>query len=356
LEEANRRWPQNDVIYMFGFSRGAFTAKFLARMIHTVGLLCKGNEEMVPFAYILYQKYLSVEVDEFVASGSNTAATPSGQHGETTPLLPNKNHKKHHGEDYCSVMNEIKAFGNTFCRKEKVPDETQEPGQEQQYHEENIKVYFLGLWDCVSSVAVLESQAPLPVPVLGTATYVRHAVAIDERRVKFKPALLAQDVSYLSKKDKDNIKEVWFPGGHCDVGGGYGAKKDNPVDYVDELVPGQGSFWVRVKNFWWSRRPQEATEDYRNDAFQLSDVPLAWMLNEVDAVGKLDESKKVKWSANYDGFLASFSDEQKKKQALNGVIHDSLCFGLGSAFFKVLLWKFMGELFFPFQAHIPTTC
>ncbi|KAJ3533034.1 hypothetical protein NM208_g8163 [Fusarium decemcellulare] len=47
------RYYETDAkIYIFGFSRGAFTAKFLARMINKVGLLCKGNEEMVPFAYL----------------------------------------------------------------------------------------------------------------------------------------------------------------------------------------------------------------------------------------------------------------------------------------------------------------
>src|SRR4051794_13881525 len=50
---------------MFGFSRGAFTAKFLARMVNTVGLLCKGNEEMVPFAYRLFQRYLAGNVQAF---------------------------------------------------------------------------------------------------------------------------------------------------------------------------------------------------------------------------------------------------------------------------------------------------
>ena len=44
-----------DKIYIFGFSRGAFTARFLARMISEIGLLSMGNEEMVPFAYKAYQ-------------------------------------------------------------------------------------------------------------------------------------------------------------------------------------------------------------------------------------------------------------------------------------------------------------
>lgn len=36
-------------------------------MVNTVGLLCKGNEEMVPFAYRLYQRYLAGEIEDFKA-------------------------------------------------------------------------------------------------------------------------------------------------------------------------------------------------------------------------------------------------------------------------------------------------
>ncbi|KAK3178350.1 hypothetical protein OEA41_000485 [Lepraria neglecta] len=54
---AMRYHNDGDRIFMFSFSRGAFTARFLARMIATVGLLSKGNEEMVPFAYRTYHEY-----------------------------------------------------------------------------------------------------------------------------------------------------------------------------------------------------------------------------------------------------------------------------------------------------------
>jgi uncharacterized protein (DUF2235 family) len=44
-----------DKICMFGFSRGAYTARALAGMLHCVGLLPKGNIEQVPFAYRIYK-------------------------------------------------------------------------------------------------------------------------------------------------------------------------------------------------------------------------------------------------------------------------------------------------------------
>ena len=42
-----RYYKPGDLVFIFGFSRGAFTARYLARMVTYVGLLSKGNEEMV---------------------------------------------------------------------------------------------------------------------------------------------------------------------------------------------------------------------------------------------------------------------------------------------------------------------
>ncbi|MCJ1355375.1 MAG: hypothetical protein MMC33_005366 [Icmadophila ericetorum] len=49
---------EGDHIYIIGFSRGAFTARYLARMLLTIGLLAMGNEEMVPSAYKMYRDYI----------------------------------------------------------------------------------------------------------------------------------------------------------------------------------------------------------------------------------------------------------------------------------------------------------
>ncbi|KAJ2922451.1 hypothetical protein H1R20_g14641, partial [Candolleomyces eurysporus] len=43
-----------DKIHIFGFSRGAYTARCLAGMLHKVGLLPPSNVEQVPFAYTMY--------------------------------------------------------------------------------------------------------------------------------------------------------------------------------------------------------------------------------------------------------------------------------------------------------------
>lgn len=52
-----------DDLYFFGFSRGAYTARFLAEMLHHIGLLGAGNEELVRFAWKTYAKWAARKND-----------------------------------------------------------------------------------------------------------------------------------------------------------------------------------------------------------------------------------------------------------------------------------------------------
>ena len=255
---AMRYHNDGDRIFMFGFSRGAFTARFLARMIATVGLLSKGNEEMVPFAYRTYQEYE-------MGSKFKTAQE---------------------AEDY------MKSFKTTFCRA-------------------RTRVHFLGLFDTVNSVGYFENPFArkkfLP-SVLATATHVRHAVAIDERRCKFKPALLQQDKKAANSMNED-IKEVFFPGGHGDVGGG----------------------WLAEAN----KSKIEA-----NDALQLSDLALEWMISELEALPAKHPADKIAWNEHKDIFLNNYN--RKVSTAVRAPLHDILAYGNCVSRIKTFMWRIMG--------------
>jgi len=79
------------------------------------------------------------------------------------------------------------------------------------------KVFIFGFsWDTVSSVAWLwDKLYYLYTARNKAANVVRHAVSIDERRAFFRTNLVG-----APHPDQD-LKQVWFPGVHCDVGGGY---------------------------------------------------------------------------------------------------------------------------------------
>ena len=245
---------------MFGFSRGAFTARFLARMIATVGLLSKGNEEMVPFAYRTYQEYE-------MGSGSKFMTAQEAQ----------------------EYMN---SFKTTFCRA-------------------RTRVHFLGLFDTVNSVGYFEAPFArkkfLP-SVLETATHVRHAVAIDERRCKFKAALLQQDKKHAKSKEED-IKEVFFPGGHGDVGGGWLAKGGKAKLEAD-------------------------------DPLQLSDLALEWMISELDALPAKHPADQIIWNEHRDIFLTNFN--HKVSTAVQAPLHDILKLGNCVSRAATFMWHIMG--------------
>ncbi|KAH7191641.1 hypothetical protein BKA60DRAFT_601589 [Fusarium oxysporum] len=367
-------------IYIFGFSRGAFTAKYLSRMVNEVGLLCKGNEEMVPFAYRLYQRSLQCKSNDRTAAmgffarngasdkkasedkssgssqsdkaplaqdgGSDSVSCNASDHGEGNDgpvediylagnpvITPSK--------EGIAAEKEVKAFSETFCRNEGSG---------------NIKVFFLGLWDCVNSVAMVERNSPAPVEITGTAHHVRHAVAVDERRVKFKPALLAQDIKTVikaaetpktedkdikavikdSKKpdtEKEDIREVWFPGNHGDVGGGWPA------------IPTELKVWRLWKYIFSGTKVKNLGEPLKDDALQMSDMALEWMIREVDIVGKQHPGCQVKWCDTLGAFKTSMKVAGTvEERIIKGFMHDTLRFGYGSSFLKVFMWNLIETL------------
>ncbi len=97
--------------------------------------------------------------------------------------------------------------------------------------DEAVPITFLGVWDTVGSLGVPESLGTLRIiddlthgsprfhdTALGShVRHARHAVALDERRGPFVPTLWTN--LPLTEPDR-TAEQVWFPGNHCDVGGG----------------------------------------------------------------------------------------------------------------------------------------
>jgi uncharacterized protein (DUF2235 family) len=162
-----RNWQPGDRVFLFGFSRGAYTARALAGLLHMFGLLQPSHENLLPYVMRLFRS--SRRIDD-------------------------KNAK---------IWRVSAQFRNTFARDAGV-------------EHRRFRVHFVGVWDTVSSVGWIWD----PVKFLHTAANpsiatIRHAVAIDERRSFFRQNLFAGDVR------GQDLVELWFPGSHGDVGGGY---------------------------------------------------------------------------------------------------------------------------------------
>ena len=163
-----------DTIYIFGFSRGAYSARVLAGFIHAVGVIEKRNLNLLDYAYRAYKSI--------------------GENGE-------------------DKFGEVRLYERILA-----PDRP--------------PIRLLGLFDTVASVIEHGRYGPR----LRSHAYtirnrsvesVRHAVAIDERRTMFRPQLWPQGEEYwgnpfnkAAAKPQD-VREVWFAGVHGDVGGGY---------------------------------------------------------------------------------------------------------------------------------------
>ena len=155
-------YSDGDEIYLFGFSRGAFTARAFASLIHVYGLLRAGNHGCIPYILQMYAK-----------------ETRKAQHKHTT-FQPNH------------------VFQWQFS------------------HKHAVHVHFCGLWDTVSSYGWVYD--PIELPFLGNNPIIktgRHAIAIDERRCFY------QDNLWGTPQLDQDIKQVWFRGVHSDIGGSY---------------------------------------------------------------------------------------------------------------------------------------
>ncbi|KAF9539634.1 hypothetical protein CPC08DRAFT_494431 [Agrocybe pediades] len=136
-------YRDGDRIFLLGFSRGAFQVRALSAMIDKVGLLYKGNNTQIPFAYELYADPLSGH-DQVNAVGTS--------------------------DSDARKLSKAERFKSAFCHKD-------------------VKVHFVGVWDTVSSIGLVRKKKLLPGTIDGMkhVCFFRHALALDERRVKFLP-------------------------------------------------------------------------------------------------------------------------------------------------------------------------
>jgi uncharacterized protein (DUF2235 family) len=168
-------YEPGDRIWLFGFSRGAYTARAVAGALHAFGLL---RRELVGLEDVLWEDYSGTSPDD--DSSAKKFFTASWR------------------------------FRNDFAQL--VPD-AEEAGR--------LPIHFCGVWDTVSAFGWVTQMRSLYYTAQNPSVrHVRHAVSIDERRSMFQPNLwLAKPAT--GGTDPVPLKQVWFAGVHSDVGGGY---------------------------------------------------------------------------------------------------------------------------------------
>ena len=119
------RFAPGDKVFIFGFSRGAFTARVLADMVCKVGVLQKGSRNLIPYATRVY----TTQGNEDVAAG----------------------------------------FKDTYCH--------------------SCAPHFVGVWDTVASLGFILGKKFSNNRLHPTVKFGYHAVALDEQRKKFPVSL-----------------------------------------------------------------------------------------------------------------------------------------------------------------------
>lgn len=168
-------WREGDRIFLLGFSRGAWTVRVLAGLIHLIGLVRQSQLNLCDNALATYKR----------------AALE-----DKMPI----------------AWHFARVLGTRYPT-----------------------IDFVGVWDTVASVLVPRADRAW-IPSLETLPYTqtnpsvrifRHALAVDERRRMFRVAKWVQPQPFVPNRfepetavDQD-IEQRWFPGCHSDIGGGF---------------------------------------------------------------------------------------------------------------------------------------
>jgi uncharacterized protein (DUF2235 family) len=194
------QYEDGDKIFLFGFSRGAYTVQVIAGLLSNYGLLRKANKAEAKRVIKHFQNLILPNGKGFVGGIATTEQ------------------KKRFAE-----AAEIKSNLSVTC-----------------------PVHFMGVFDTVSSLGWAWDPKKFPnTRRMPEVRILRHAMAIDERRAKFR-------TNRIELSANADHRQVWFAGVHSDVGGGY--KDDN----------------------------------------RLSRIPLRWMLTEAQKAGMLVNAEVLK--------------------------------------------------------------
>lgn len=184
-----------DRLYLIGFSRGAATVRSLAAFIHMFGILPPSRRGLIGRAWRIYQirddGKRKKKAEEFI--------------GHHVTMWTNVH--------FLGCFDTVAALGLPFQWASRVLDRV--PGMKHRFHDFRL------------SPAVVHAY---------------HALSLDDRRRTFHPVLWdpiedealdptgeARDVEPLVC---ETMRQVWFPGVHTDVGGGYPEKELSDLSLV----------------------------------------------------------------------------------------------------------------------------
>ncbi len=194
-------YSPGDEIYAFGFSRGAYTARSFAGLLHTCGILHRHHAHRADEAVRLYKRRSNEDAFQAEVLGFRSACAPHICVSEMEDAWRSQNVPGYH------------------CGSSPL-----------------LSITYLGVWDTVGALgipkyillanAINRVHQFHDVSLAPIVKQARHALAIDEHRVDFEPTLwenldeLNRGRGVDPKTANAPYQQQWFPGTHGSVGGG----------------------------------------------------------------------------------------------------------------------------------------
>lgn len=241
----SRHYEQGDRVVIIGFSRGAYTARALAGLISSVGLLDqKSVEQAAANTNVITEKEIAYRMGVSAWLKYREDAKKKQQNQTLRQRLAN-------------LIESVPLLART----EPLPDKMVA-----------APIHAVAVWDTVGALGIPNmGQTAAEADAFRFAddqlstnvAHGLHAVSFDEKRASFAPTLW--------QSDSKRIKQYWFGGAHADVGGGYPERESGLSNIalkwmLDELA----QLGVPFKSFpaeWSTNIYQEGHEPWKSGVF-----------------------------------------------------------------------------------------
>lgn len=206
---------RGDHIYLFGFSRGAYTVRVLAQMISLFGIPSRQGKS-------------PEEIDAFAAKVLKNYKRGNRQYAkELQTLTAERQSRSLESVDYRTAAQTRQAAREAAPAIQELLSEIGTSDQA----DEVYPVHFIGCWDTVDALGLPFEELTQVLRRVFRLRFrnallnpgVHHAVqalALDDERRTFHPRLWKSS-GQADQTHGQTIKQVWFAGMHSDVGGGY---------------------------------------------------------------------------------------------------------------------------------------
>ena len=212
-------YQDGDQIYLFGFSRGAYTVRALNGLIEFAGLL--------QFKDKLSENKINKNTYQLIDNAIDVIYTAYNKDNDGRQTFEHR--LRHCIKKAHNATNMEEIDNNCISKKLSSFDFKEIENKNTTFTLKKVKVEGVGVFDTVPALGIRRDDFPDNYRVGLYANKTFHAMSLDEQRHDFRVLRFSKKEKstdnlekFKSLKNMQFLKEVWFAGDHSDVGGGNG--------------------------------------------------------------------------------------------------------------------------------------